>query len=265
MSKSTVATAPSTQRQQQQYTANKENRFKNSRIRDGIRFGTHKKYVEGDHRPLMRGYLHGTCAVTVLSWWAFQYVDYESSILHRHPATVPVLFAICWVLLMSSLLHLVPWQYKEEEFIIERLDKCGIVAICVASALTPQLVENQEDCQSSVTAMVLLQLLPLAISATAIWMGDESPRVFLGVIWAGVIAAIHAVRVDGFDMLVYAITTLTLYGIGFYVYLKRFGGDQRIWGYHEWMHVFVTMAFYVSYQGTVHFSEFCSVSNAKQK
>lgn len=237
--------------------ARKESCIRNAGITS---FGTHKTYVEGAHRPLMRGYLHGTCAIFVLTWWALQTtMMYDDSIMQRHPATVPVLFAICWVLLMSSLLHLVPWRYKKEEFIIERLDKCGIVAICASSALTPQLVEDNADCKSSVAAMVLLQLLPLGMSATAIWLGDESPRVFLGVVWAGIVAAVHAVRaVDGFDMLIYAVTTLTLYGIGFYVYLKRFGGDQRLWGYHEWMHVFVTMAFYVNYQGTVRFSEFCS-------
>jgi predicted membrane channel-forming protein YqfA (hemolysin III family) len=225
---------------------------RSSFLRNGIIFGTHKTYVEGDHRPLLRGYLHGTCAIMVMTWWALQSNNIQ------HPATIPVLFAICWILLMSSLLHLVPWRYKKEEFIIERLDKCGIVALCVASALTPQLVVDTETCRATTIWVLLLQLVPLSMSATAIWWGDESPRVFLGVIWAGFMAAFHAVRVDA-SMLYYAMTTLALYGVGFYIYLKQFGGkQQRLWGYHEWMHVFVTMAFYVNYQGTVHFSEFCS-------
>ena len=202
--------------------------------------GTHTHYCGGQHRPRCRGVLHGLVTFGVILWLLVSPPDLD-------PATLPVCAAICWTLVWSSSLHLIPYRDKHFESIIERLDKCGIAAVCCATFVTPYLTQS-ERCRPSFTFVLLTTLLPNLGTALMILANDTRPRVFVGCFVCSISAGVFVATLDT-GALVYILQTFSLYGCSMVLFVKRPGGKCAWWGYHEWMHVLVTLSFYLNYTG----------------
>lgn len=241
-----------TQAQGQKNSSDKQAPWKEFSYRAFLReeesIGRHRRYANGDPRPLMRGYLHGVSCIFVAVWWIV-----NRSVIE--PNTIPVLGGILFILTMSTVVHLLPFKHRSLEFVFERLDKCGIMSLVAASSVTALLTEDSR-CRTSVGFTVITQIIPCIISILMIAFGDTSVRVFLGPITACLVAARTHMTVDSM-MCFYTIVTSVVYGLGLFLYAKRVGGVKPVWGYHEWMHVFVCIAMYTNFQGAVHLIDVC--------
>lgn len=220
--------------------------------RTNLTIGLHQSYICGDHRPIMRGYLHGSVLFFIILWIAMD----PTSLQSMHRAIVPTLAAIIWTLSCSSLLHLIPWTDIRIQTVVLRCDKCGIVAICFASFVAPQLTDAMH-CRPSVWFTLIVSALPNLISAVLIALGDTSPRVFLGCLISSLLTGLFMTRIDR-KLVLYLGITFALYGGSMVLYLLKPGGDKKWWGYHEWMHVLVILSFYFNFQGISYLAEVCS-------
>lgn len=220
-------------------------------VRRGESFGRHTVYADGEHRPFFRGVLHGIATVAVVLWLLLFRPEIR-------PEVLPVFSAIVWTLVCSSTLHLIPYANLPTETIVNRLDKCGIVAVCCMTFITPALTSKPE-CNPPLAATLFAAVLPNGASAAAILAGDKSPRVFVGLVVCCCTMGVFVATIS-WDMAFYIVTTFSLYAGSMYLFVARPGGKARWWGYHEWMHVMVTLSFYYNYVGVDRMVEECSVS-----
>jgi hypothetical protein len=199
----------------------------------------HRQYADGTPRPLLRGCLHGCTAAATLPLLAAHRNAIASEVL-------PTLLAIAWTLVFSSLLHLYPWRSPMIEDYITRLDRVGIVWITMASiGLAPALVDDPR-CRPPLAFSILTNAVPNLISAATVLKGSRSPNFIGGVALANVACALHWATVDWRFVMMSAAICAT-YCVGFWFYLSRFDFGRPVhaeyWGYHEHMHVFITLAF----------------------
>ena len=217
----------------------------------------HKEYADGSPRPLFRGWLHGIAATISLPMVAYSELVSSSSIIPA-PA-LPGILAICATLLLSSLVHLVPWKSTTILEIMTRLDKSGILAICGASFWGPQLLDSHA-CKPSYGVAVLTIAIPVSLATLGIWCG-LGPIVFVGcAVSAGTSFYFYGNHVNDTDYLYYSILCCTLYACALALYVLQVGGHKTWWGYHEWMHLVVTLAFIVNARGLWLMSAYTSES-----
>ena len=209
----------------------------------------HRRYADGTPRPLCRGALHG-CTATV-SWLllASHWNDVRTEVL-------PTVLALLWTLTFSSLLHLYPWSSALTENYICRMDRVGIIWITMASiGLTPLLVED-ERCRPALAFTVLTNAVPNLISAASVLRGSTvSPNFIWSVALSNLACAAHWATIDA-RFVAMSVAICTTYCAGFWFYSTQFDFGRPVhakyWGYHEHMHVFITIAF-VMHAAAIHF------------
>ena len=220
---------------------------------------THEFYADGSPRPLLRGWLHGIAVIITLPMVLYTHIT--SAI----PApALPGVLAICATLFFSSLVHLVPWKSKTLLEGLVRLDKSGILAICGTSFWGPQLLDSH-GCKPSYQVALVTIAIPVSLAALGIWCGC-GPIVFVGcAVAAGQSFYFYATHVEDTTFLYYSLVCCTLYACGLALYVLQLGGHRRYWGYHEWMHLLVTLAFIVNARGlwlmSAYTNETCQGSN----
>lgn len=208
---------------------------------------THEKYADDTPRPLFRGWLHGMATIISLPLVLYTHMSESLSI---PPPALPGLIAICTTLLLSSLVHLVPWKSKVILEALTRLDKSGILAICGTSFWGPQLLGvDSHNCKQSYEVAMVTIAIPVSLAALGIWCGC-GPKVFAGC-GVAVISSLYfyGVHVQDAVFFNYSLACSTLYACALTLYVLQIGGHRRYWGYHEWMHLVVTLAFAVNARG----------------
>jgi len=186
-----------------------------------LTIGLHQSYICGDHRPIMRGYLHGSVLCFIILWIAM----YPTILQSMYRSIVPTLAAIIWTLLCSSLLHLIPWTDIRIQTVVLRCDKCGIVAICFASFVAPQLTDAMH-CRPSVWFILIISALPNLISAALIALGNTSPKVFLGCLILSLLTGLFMAHIDQ-KLVLYLEITFSLYGGLMVLYMLKPGRDKN--------------------------------------
>ncbi|CAB9520755.1 expressed unknown protein [Seminavis robusta] len=217
----------------------------------------HNNYADGSPRPLLRGWLHGMGALTFIPLVYMNWNDIPT------PAT-PAMIAICCVFVFSSLVHLVPW--KSEKFLeaLTRVDKSCILAVCVTSFMAPQLLES-EACKPDFSYSLATVAIPVTMSIIGVLCG-LGPVVFAscGIAFASIFW-FYGLQVDDSEFFYCSVGCLVLYGLGLSLYAGQVGGHKSFWGYHEWMHLIVTLGIAVNTRGVFVLSsytdEICSTGS----
>ncbi|CAB9521177.1 expressed unknown protein [Seminavis robusta] len=218
----------------------------------------HKEYADGSPRPLCRGWLHGMGALTTLPA-VYRYWD-------DIPTTaIPVIIAICCLFVFSSLIHLVPYQSKTLEEAMTRMDKSCILALCVTSFMTPQLLES-EACKPDFQYSLVTVAIPGALAFIGILCG-LGPITFASFIFP--VASnlwFYGVHVEDSEVFYWVAGSAVLYALGFSLYASQAGGHHPFWGYHEWFHLLVTIAIGFNARGIFTLSsytdEICSAAGS---
>lgn len=219
----------------------------------------HSRYADGTPRPLCRGCLHGCAATTSWMLLAIYWDDVKAEVL-------PTVLAILWTLTFSSLLHLYPWRSPLVENYITRMDRVGIVWITMASiGLAPVLVDDLR-CRPPLAFTVLTNAVPnLASAATVLRDSTLSPNFIWSVALANVACALHWATID-YRFVLMSMTICTTYCIGFWFYSTRFDFGRplhaKYWGYHEHMHLFITIAFAMHVAAIEFFVRACTMPRA---
>eukprot|EP01044_Picomonas_judraskeda_P014611 COSAG03_NODE_2345_length_2863_cov_33.607698_4_plen_224_part_00 len=209
------------------------------------RCGQHTHYADGQLRPLMRGWLHTILALATVPVSVFWFFNGMSRVL------APTLFSLCWLLVFSSSLHMIPWRWVTLEDYICRLDRLGVVLITVNSFFAPQLLGCECSCRPAMSYTVWFNLLPNAVSGAMILYGAQmngrpSTLAFAGTTFSCVAMALYWIYTSNFDLLGYEMAVVSLDAVGMYVYAVQMGGPQPTWGFHEWMHLSVGIGFYIN-------------------
>ena len=76
----------------------------------------------------------------------------------------------------------------------------------------------------------------------------------MGCVLASVAGLAHYSQLRDRTVFVSTLISGVLYGAGFGLYLNQTGGDAKVWGFHEWMHLFITIAFCFNAHGLLHMS-----------
>ena len=208
----------------------------------------HKEYIDGSPRPLLRGWLHGISACIACP---FVYTQWSSL---PTPA-LPGILAICFTLVLSSLVHLVPWSSVSVLEILTRLDKTGILAICGCSFWGPQLL-GSEACRPERIVAICTVGIPVSLAILGIACG-MGPAVFVACAVAlGQTVWHYGTQAHGASFLWHAVVCSLLYASGLALYVSHVGGHQPYWGYHEWMHLVVVIAFVINARGLLLMSQY---------
>lgn len=208
----------------------------------------HEHYADGTPRPLFRGWLHGiaACIALPLAWAHWTSLP--------APA-IPGILALCATLVLSSLVHLVQWPSASLLEIMTRLDKTGILAICGCSFWGPQLLESSM-CKPTFLVSLSTVAIPVALSVLGVACG-MGPIVFGG---CGIAIAstlwFYGTQVQDNAFFFNSLACASLYGSGLLLYVIQAGGHRRYWGYHEWMHVLITVGFVVNARGLLLMSQY---------
>ncbi|CAB9496885.1 expressed unknown protein [Seminavis robusta] len=216
----------------------------------------HKQYADGSPRPLCRGWLHGMSALTSLSL-TYKYWNEIPSV------ATPVVMNICCLFVISSLVHLVPWQSRTLEEAITRIDKACILALCWTSLfLTPQLHES-DACRPDFVFSLVTAAIPVGLGVMGVLCG-AGPIAFGGFFCAVASSMWHfGMQVEDSDVFYCIVGSTALYAIGFGLYGSQAGGHHPVWGYHEWFHLLVAIGSVISAQAVFSFSaytnEICSL------
>jgi hypothetical protein len=166
-------------------------------------------------------------------------------------ALVPVVTAVCWQLVFCALLHLYPWQSVAAEELVCRLDRLGVVLITLLGFTACMMLPCGATCSPSPLYFLFLVACPNFISARMILRGAKrhgrpDPLVFIGVLVSCVAMGLRWASTREYDLLAGLLGVTGLDALGMAVYLAQIGGQARIWGYHEWMHVSVGVGFYIN-------------------
>ncbi|CAB9504300.1 expressed unknown protein [Seminavis robusta] len=210
----------------------------------------HKQYADGSPRPLCRGWLHGMSALTSLSLTYGCWNDIPS-------VAAPVVMNICFFLVISSLVHLVPWQSKSLEEAITRIDKACILVLCWTSYMTPQVHES-EACKPDFVYSLVTVAVPLGLGIIAVLCG-AGPIAFASFFCA--IAPnmwFYGMHVEDSEVFYCILGSTVLYAIGFYLYGSQAGGHHPVWGYHEWFHLLATIGLVISARAVFALSSYTS-------
>lgn len=199
----------------------------------------HRRYVDGTPRPLLRGWLHGCALAVVLSMLVTHWTHIRIEVL-------PTILAITWTLMFSALLHLYSWRSLQFENYAYRLDRVGIIWITMASiGLAPIMVDSTR-CRPPLAFTIVTNFVPNMLSAATVLNDSRSPKFIMSVVFANVACAMHWATIDSRFVLM-SVTICGTYCIGFWFYMSRFSFGRPVhaeyWGYHEHMHVFITLAF----------------------
>ncbi|CAB9504298.1 channel protein, hemolysin iii family [Seminavis robusta] len=216
----------------------------------------HTQYADGSPRPLCRGWLHGMSALASLSLTYEYWNDIPS-------VATPVVINICSLFLISSLVHLVPWQSKTLEEAITRLDKACILALCLASFMTPQLHES-DACKPEFVYSLVTAAIPVGLGVIGVLCG-AGPIAFASFVCPVVSSMwFYGMHVEDSKVFYCILGSTVLYAIGFYLYGTQAGGHHPVWGYHEWFHLLATIGLVISARAVFAFSaytnETCSPS-----
>ena len=158
-------------------------------------------------------------------------------------------------LLLSSLVHLVPWRSAWVLEALVRLDKTGILAICGTSFWGPQLLQSHA-CKPSHEVAMATVAIPVSLAVLGTWCG-LGPIVFVGCAIAfGQTLYFYGTQVNDDSFFVHSLACTALYGTGLALYVLKVGGHSRYWGYHEWMHLLVTLGFLVNARGLLLMSSY---------
>eukprot|EP00797_Seminavis_robusta_P018565 Sro278_g106530.2 (193) ;mRNA; r:23675-24253 len=161
---------------------------------------------------------------------------------------------------MSSLVHLVPWKSTVLLEVLTRLDKSGILAICAGSFFGgPQLLENI-SCKPPLAMAIGTVAIPLSLSTLGVACG-MGPIIFVGCAVAffsttGWYIQHPALPDDNYTFVIHSAVCIVLYGVGLSLYVSQIGGQTKYWGYHEWMHLLVTLSFIVNARGLLLMTEY---------
>ena len=221
----------------------------------------HRRYADGTPRPLCRGCLHGCAAAT--TWLLL--VSYWNDI---RVEVLPTVLAVLWTLTFSSLLHLCPWRSPVIENYICRMDRVGIIWITMASiGLTPLIVDDMR-CRPPLAFALLTNTIPNLVSAATVLRDSSlSPNFIWSVALANVACALHWATIDS-RFVMMSIVTCATYCTGFWFYCTRFDFGRplhaKYWGYHEHMHVFITLAFVMHAAAIDYFVAECTVSRENE-
>ncbi|CAB9504296.1 expressed unknown protein [Seminavis robusta] len=218
----------------------------------------HKHYADGSPRPLCRGWLHGMSALTSLSLTYTFWNDIPS-------VATPVVINICFFLVVSSLVHLVPWQSKTLEEAITRIDKACILVLCWTSYMTAQLHES-EACKPDFVFSLVTVAIPVGLGIIAVLCG-AGPIAFC-TFFCAILPNMwfYGMHVEDSEVFYCILGSTVLYAIGFYLYGSQTGGHHPVWGYHEWFHLLATIGLVVSARAVFAFSaytnEICSLGSS---
>ena len=197
----------------------------------------HRRYADGSPRPLLRGWLHLLFALT-----------HTGYLLGPHKAaTRPAFVSIAGTAWASALLHVYPWQSVSNEAHMTRLDRAGILMISMWSYLTPTLTAGAHG--PGWPAALTLIVAPHTIGLMTVLAGCSARWVFLGsalaqltisYTWINVPEATHAHC--------WSLVTTMSYAGALFIHKVYAGATAVWWGYHEWMHLIVTVGFYGNIQ-----------------
>ena len=208
----------------------------------------HTVYADGTARPLYRGWLHGAAALVSVPSAIYSWESIE-------PAARPTVVAVCWTLSSSAALHLHRYRSKSMEQLVNKLDRTGIVAICLASFTSPQLA-SAARCRPPLAYTLATVVAPNTLGVLAILGGSRSPRVFGGCVVAAMATGAFWSTVDAL-LVLYTAASGLCYGLGMYLYVRKPCSASMRWGYHEWMHVLVTVGFGVNVSGVSYMAVLC--------
>jgi predicted membrane channel-forming protein YqfA (hemolysin III family) len=133
--------------------------------------------------------------------------------------------------------HLVPWASIRVEELVTRLDRAGIIAICGASFMFPQLVERG-ICRATPLFSLATVALPCIVGAGRVLLGHGNDSYSVGISMG-----IAAISTTGFlacyvdtQAATWSIVTVLLYGTGMLVYaLKPFADApfSMVFDFHD--------------------------------
>ena len=198
----------------------------------------HRRYADGTPRPLLRGALHLLLAAP-FTWHL---------VTQTYPlAALPALGSIAATLWASAALHVYPWQSIRSEELMFRLDRAGVLLISMWSYLTPALVDGDAAIAPGTAALCIG--VPHLIALHHVAAGSRARGVFapslLGQLvvtlaWWGSVGAAAALR--------WSTITIACYAAALALHKRFYNFHAVYWGYHEWMHVLVTVGFYTNVQ-----------------
>ena len=150
-----------------------------------------------------------------------------------------------------------PWKTVKDEEMMTRLDYLQFPLVAASSLMIPQLTSNPE-CHPSVWYSVMLILLPTSLQFIATAVGTVSPFVHNGCIFASVAALCSPMPTNkiwwwkcvvGFSG--------SSYALGFLLHQCKPCKNATYWGYHEWMHLSVTIGTVVNFWGLINVAHEC--------
>lgn len=173
---------------------------------------------------------------------------------------LPAATAILWTLFWSSSVHLIPWNSRSVEELVTRLDRTGIIAICGCSFMMPQLVANDE-CKPPLFFSVFTVIGPCLLGVLRVMCGDgNKPETVIMSCGIASMSTIMFLATLDVKASLWAVAAVSCYGVGMVLYVFRPGNKlrvSRVWGYHEWMHVAVTVGFVINIQGLEYITGLC--------
>ena len=214
---------------------------------------THTQYQDGTPRPLLRGVLQcSAMVITVPSTVAIIIFDWP-----RCAAAVPGLCVICYGLVCSSLIHMYPWKTKKREEHMTRLDYYQFPLAGAASLMIPQLTGNPA-CHPSIWYSVILILVPTSLQFIATVIGSTSPVVQTGCLIATVAAIFSPMPSNKIWWWRYVVLfSGSSYVLGLVLHTCKPCKGAKYWGYHEWMHLSVTIGIAINYWGLIKVAHEC--------
>ncbi|CAB9504299.1 expressed unknown protein [Seminavis robusta] len=203
----------------------------------------HKQYADGSPRPLFRGWLHGTSALTSISL-TYAYWNIIPTL------AAPTMITICCLFAVSSLVHLVSWPSKALEEAITRVDKSCILALCMTSFMAPQWIES-DTCRPDFVFSLVTVAIPIGLGVVGVLCG-AGPIAFAS-FFCPVVSNMwfYGMHVEDSEVFYCIVGSTALYVLGFYLYASQAGGHHPYWGYHEWFHLLVTIGIAINARGVL--------------
>lgn len=213
-------------------------------------FGRHKTYLDGNPRPLFRGYLHGFGLISSIillpfNWIKMKYIEKITGI------------SIITTLFFSSALHLYPWKSIKHEIIINRLDRASIIGVNSISFSSLQFTDNL-NCRPNLIYTLITCIIPNFICLIFILFGKRNILIWSGSIISSITTSLYIYTID-IKLFNLCCITLFFYGVGLYIFtFKPFEKYGDKWGSHEWFHLMTIFGFIFNMKTINRLSIICS-------
>lgn len=190
-------------------------------------------YADGGHRPLCRGWLHGMTAITSLRMVAYGWRDLKG---------LPVVLSIVFNSTASAALHLYPFRSIDAHNASALVDRLAIIG----TGISNNVVVVQSWTELGFARCLWIATLLFFSLRRLMVVFERGQMLSADVIHLCTVHVLYRITFEfmlGGSRNIMTVQPALLYSIGGLFYITKYPGpNARWWGYHEWMHVAVTIA-----------------------